>query len=85
MFEDELHPLDLDVPRFAYISAIKQTIKVLEYMKTKIAIKLDSVTPFGGIFYAMDEFFRSDMNLGTSFLLPVVSVCCQVFDAEFII
>jgi len=31
-------------------------------MMTKIAIKSDSVTPFGGIFYAMDEFSLLGMN-----------------------
>lgn len=31
-------------------------------MNTKIAIKSDSVTPFGGIFYAMDEFRRLGLD-----------------------
>lgn len=31
-------------------------------MKTKVAIKSDSVTPFGGIFYVMDEFSRLGMD-----------------------
>lgn len=31
-------------------------------MMTKIAIKSDSVTPLGGIFYAMDEFSRLGMS-----------------------
>lgn len=31
-------------------------------MTTKIAIKSDNITPFGGIFYAMDEFSRLGLN-----------------------
>lgn len=31
-------------------------------MKTKIAIKSDRVTPFGGIYYAMDEFSRLKLD-----------------------
>ncbi|NBL01148.1 MAG: hypothetical protein EOM50_24765 [Erysipelotrichia bacterium] len=31
-------------------------------MKTKVAIKSETVTPFGGIFYIMDEFSRLGMN-----------------------
>lgn len=31
-------------------------------MMTKIAINSDSITPFGGIFYAMDEFSPLKMN-----------------------
>lgn len=50
------------ITRFTYISATKQTIKVLVYMMTKIAIKSDSATPFGGIFYTMDEFSRLGMS-----------------------
>lgn len=31
-------------------------------MKTKVAIKSETVTPFGGIFYIMDEFSHLGMN-----------------------
>lgn len=30
-------------------------------MKTKVAIKSGNITPFGGIFYVMDEFSRLGM------------------------
>lgn len=43
-------------------------------MLTKIAIKSDSVTPFGGIFYAMDELSRLGMNALIDYTFVAVTI-----------
>lgn len=47
-----------DLPKLVLL----KTIKALVHMTTKIAIKSGSMTPFGGIFYAMDEFSRLGLD-----------------------
>lgn len=49
-------------------------------MKTKVAIKSETVTPFGGIFYIMDEFSHLGMN---GLIDRVLGLRCRTYGYQY--